>query len=140
MVAVKRGEVRAERGSVAIEAAMLVPAFIVVIALVVAAGRMQTVDGVVAQAARDAARAASLTNPVNAQAGVKAAQVTLASQGVTCASVQVVPHTNVPAGQVGTVTATLSCTVKLSDLWSGLPGSVPVKQVFTAEVDVYRSK
>jgi len=136
----KRVRGAAERGSVAVEAAMLVPAIIVVVALVIAAGRMQTADGVVSQAARDAARAASLTDPVSSADGRAAAETTLSSQKVTCQTIDVVAHTDVPVGQVGTVTATLKCDIGLSDLlWGGLPGSVEITRVFTAEVDAYRS-
>jgi Flp pilus assembly protein TadG len=138
---VSGGRGRGERGSVAIEAAMLVPVFIVLVSLVVAAGRIRTVDGVVVEASRDAARAASMAAPGSAvAAGQRAGDDTLSSQGLTC-QVSVVPHFVVGPGQVGTVQATVHCTVPLSDLlWHGLPGSVPVTDSFTAVVDVYRSR
>ncbi|QMU76164.1 pilus assembly protein [Streptacidiphilus sp. PB12-B1b] len=134
------GRSETERGSVAIEAAMLVPVFIVLIALVVAAGRVRTVDGAVAEATRDAARAASLVAPADAvAAGQRAGAATLSNQGLTC-QVSVVPHLNAAPGQVGTVQATILCEVPVSDLlWSGLTGHVPVKDTFTSVVDSYRS-
>lgn len=133
----------AERGSVAIEAAMLVPVFIVIVALVIAAGRVRTVDGVVAEASRDAARAASLeTTPGAARtAGAQAAGYTLSSQGLTCRTTVSTADMVAAPGRVGTVQATVYCKVSLSDLLlPGVPGSVPISSSFTAVVDAYRSR
>ena len=135
-----------DRGSAAIEAAILIPALIMLISLVVAAGRIRTADGAVAEAARDAARAASLTvsgNDNAASFGEQTGDDTLRQLGVTCDQAKPVTVTVdfAAAGQVGTATAHVACTVPLSDLlWSGLPGSVPLTYNFTAAIDAYRSQ
>ncbi len=138
----RRRQEGVERGSVAIEAAMLVPVFIVLVSLVIAAGRIRTADGVVVEASRDAARAASMATPDGARAaGRKAGADTLASEGLKCPTPVVVPHMNVGPGQTGTVKATVTCTVALSDLlWRGLPGKVTITSSFTAVVDTYRTQ
>ncbi|MBC3841770.1 pilus assembly protein [Streptacidiphilus sp. 4-A2] len=137
----RQGRVGAERGSVAIEAAILVPVFIVLVGLIVAAGRVRTADGVVAEATRDAARAASMTQGDPVTAGQQAAQATLGGQGFNCPPAQIISHPGGGAGQEGTVTATINCQVPLADLLvRGLPGSAPVKYSFTAVIDTYRSQ
>jgi Flp pilus assembly protein TadG len=138
-----------DRGSAAIEAAMLIPALVVMVALVVAAGRIRTADGAGAEASRDAARTASLNFTV-AQAtyyGAMAGNQTLDAQGMQCSQAApvtfpVVRMDSTPE-QVGKVTAKVTCTVSLADLlWKGvpLPGHVTITDEFTAVVDIYRSQ
>lgn len=132
----------AERGSVAIEAAMLVPVFIVLITMVIMVGRVRTVDGVVVESARDAARAGSTASSAGQAVtwGEDAGEDTLKSAGLNCPSPVVIrPDLDAALG-VDTVTATVTCHVRLSDLlWKGVPGSVPVTSTFTAVVDAYRT-
>ncbi|QMU68876.1 TadE/TadG family type IV pilus assembly protein [Streptacidiphilus sp. P02-A3a] len=142
MAAVKRGRVETERGSVAIEAAILVPAFIAIVALVIAFGRIQTVQGTVTEATRDAARAASMAPPAGAEtAGVQAARATLSGAGLNCPDPTLQTNFGSGVGRAGTVTATINCTVGLTTiLWAGVPGSVEISSSFTAVVDSYRSQ
>lgn len=132
----------AELGSVAIEAAMLVPVFIVLITLVIMVGRVRTVDGVVVEAARDAARAGSAAStPGGAVAqGERAGKDTLTSAGLTCSNPVVIrPDLDAPLG-VDTVKATVTCKVSLSDLmWKGVPGSITITNSFTAVVNAYQT-
>jgi Flp pilus assembly protein TadG len=130
-----------DRGSAAIEAAMLIPALVVMVALVVAAGRIRTADGAVAEAS---------LNFTVAQAtyyGAMAGNQTLDAQGMQCSQAApvtfpVVRMDSTPE-QVGKVTAKVTCTVSLADLlWKGvpLPGHVTITDEFTAVVDIYRSQ
>jgi Flp pilus assembly protein TadG len=130
-----------ERGSVAIEAAMLVPVFIVLVTIVIMAGRIRTIDGVVVEASRDAARAGSTASTYDSaiSRGVTAGEDTLRSGGIHCPVPVVVPSLDARLG-VDTVQATIRCKVSLSDLlWHGVPGSIPINSSFTAVVDTYRS-
>ena len=138
-----------ERGSLAVEAAILVPALLMFLMLVIAAGRAETAGGVVDAAARDGARSASLTR--TSDAAVQAAQdtvnATLAQEGVSCRDQRpaVVDTSDfAPAlGQTGEVTVTVSCTVSLADLTVpglALPGSITMTSSFTSVVDAYRAR
>lgn len=132
-----------ERGSAAIEAAMLVPLFLVLLSLVVMAGRIRSADGTVVEAARDGARAASLADTAAGAraAGVAAADDTLQSQGMSCTVPA--PDTNnmFPAlGAIGTVSVTVTCHISMAGLLvAGIGGpSVTVSEKFVAVVDTYR--
>jgi Flp pilus assembly protein TadG len=135
-----------EQGSFAIEAAILVPALVLFLLLVIAAGRMETAQGVVNAASRDAARSASLTRTADAavQAAQESAATTLNQEGVSCqnedASVDTADFA--PAlGQTGEVTVTVTCTVALSDLSiPGMPGSKTMTSKFTSVIDAYRAR
>jgi Flp pilus assembly protein TadG len=138
-----------DRGSAAIEAAMLVPVLVVLVALVVAAGRIRTADGAVAEASRDAARTASLNFTAGEAEyyGAMAGRQTLSDQGLQCSEAEpvtfpVVRMDSTPE-QVGKVTAKVTCTISLANLlWKGvpLPGHMTVTDEFTAVVDIYRSQ
>ncbi|MEV4555401.1 TadE/TadG family type IV pilus assembly protein [Kitasatospora sp. NPDC049285] len=137
---------RAERGSLAIEAAVVVPVVLAFVLMAVAAGRIQTTGAVVDAAARSAARAASLARtPEGAQqAAATAAAGVLDSREVHCAAEPVGPPEygtlDAPGGQLVTVTVTVSCTVPLSDLLhlGGAPGHKTLTGRFTSVVDRYR--
>jgi Flp pilus assembly protein TadG len=145
---VRRGSAAEPRdqGSLAIEAAIVTPALLLFLLMVIAAGRIETAGGVVDAAARDGARSASLTRTSDAavQAANDSAATTLNQQGVTCRSQQVVVGTGdfAPAlGQTGEVTVTVSCTISLADLAvPGLPGSMTLHSTFTSVVDAYRAR
>jgi Flp pilus assembly protein TadG len=136
-----------DRGSFAIEAAILVPSLLLFLLLVIAAGRVETAQGVVDAAARDGARSASLTRTTAAArtAAEKSVATTLHQEGVLCKDQQVV-DVNVddfapPLGQTGEVTVTVTCTVPLGDLTvPGLPGGDPLISTFTSVVDAYRAR
>lgn len=136
-----------DRGSFAIEAAILVPALLFFLLLVIAAGRVETARGTVDAAARDAARSASLKRTVNTavSAAQRSAATTLHQQGVSCHNPQpaTVDHADFapPVGRTGQVTVTVTCTVLLSDVaMPGLPGSITVTSTFTSVVDAYRAR
>jgi Flp pilus assembly protein TadG len=137
-----RGRLGPERGSVAIEAAILVPVFIVLVTMVIMVGRIRTVDGAVVEAARDAARAGSTASSPDTAVlrGQAAGEDTLRSSGLSCPDPVVVRPRLDGALGVDTVQATVTCQVSLADLlWRGVPGSIKITSSFTAVVDAYRA-
>ncbi|KQV04700.1 MULTISPECIES: TadE/TadG family type IV pilus assembly protein [unclassified Kitasatospora] len=136
---------RGDRGSAALEAAIIAPVLVAFVLIAVAAGRIQSTGGVVDAAARSGARAASLARtPEGAQqAAGDAVLEVLRGQGVQCAQATSPPveygTLNTPAGPLSTVTVRVSCTVRLSDLLVDLtPGSKTLTASFTSVLDHYR--
>lgn len=137
---------RDERGSVAIEAAIGVPAFGLFVMMIIMGGRVEVAKQSVDAAAYEAARAASIerTQSQAIASGKSAAASSLSSQNVHCTSTDITVNAaafNAPLGNTGQVTATVTCRVDLSDL--SLPG-VPGHRVITASasspVDAYRER
>ncbi|MEW2000783.1 TadE family protein [Streptomyces coelicoflavus] len=141
----KRGRC-GDEGSVAIEAAIVIPPLIMFLCLALAGGRLVTSGAKIDAAAEDAAREASIhRTAASAQSAAQtAAAESLGDQGITCASSSVAIDTSglsVPVGQVGTVTVTVNCTVNLSDLLlPGVPGSKSLASTATSVVDAFRSR
>nr|WP_107905390.1 TadE family protein [Streptomyces chartreusis] len=137
---------RGDEGSAAIEAAIILPALIMFLCMAIAGGRIVTSGAKIDAAAEDAAREASIHRTAGAaQAAAHAAAAeSLNDQGITCASTSVAINTgglNVPVGQVATVTATVTCTVTLSDLLlPGVPGAKTLESTATSVVDMYRQR
>ncbi|MFJ9121309.1 TadE family protein [Streptomyces sp. NPDC102394] len=137
---------RSDGGSVAIEAAIVLPALIMFLCLALAGGRIVTSGAKIDAAAQDAAREASIhRTAAAAQAAAQAAAAeSLNDQGIACASSSVHVDTgglSVPVGQVGTVTATVTCTVTLADLLlPGVPGARTLTATATSVVDRFRER
>jgi Flp pilus assembly protein TadG len=135
-----------DRGSEAIQAAIVTPLLIMFVCLAIAAGRLMISGGKIDSAAEDAARAASIERTAGAAqaAADTAAAKSLTDQGIRCASEHVTVDTgglSVPVGQVGYVHVTVQCTVDLSDLLlPGAPGSKTLSSSFTSVVDAFRSR
>ncbi|MFG3323703.1 TadE family protein [Streptomyces sp. NPDC048171] len=135
-----------DKGSVAIEAAIVIPPLIMFVCLALAGGRLVTSGAKIDAAAEDAAREASIHRTAgSAQSAAQAAAAeSLNDQGIVCASSRVTIDTSglsVPVGQVGTVTVTVNCTVNLSDLLlPGVPGSKSLTSTATSVVDAFRSR
>lgn len=135
-----------DRGSLSLELAVLTPALLLLLVVIVAAGRVSLARGAVQAAARDAARQASLarTPGTGQTAGVTAARGTLTQEGVRCTGVEVRVDTSgfaVPLGDPAVVRATVRCQLSLADLAvPGLPGSVTEQAVFTSPLDPYRGR
>ncbi|MGM7439905.1 TadE/TadG family type IV pilus assembly protein [Streptomyces tunisiensis] len=135
-----------DKGSVAIEAAIVVPPLIMFLCLAIAGGRLVTSGAKIDAAAEDAAREASIhRTAASAQSAAQAAAAeSLDDQGIACASSSVTIDTSglsVPVGQVGTVTVTVNCTVNLSDLLlPAVPGSKSLTSTATSVVDAFRSR
>ncbi|MGY5884231.1 TadE/TadG family type IV pilus assembly protein [Modestobacter lacusdianchii] len=136
----------AERGSVSVELALLAPVLLLLVSFAVVAGRTQVAEGAVAEAARAAAREASLARNDVTAAALAAAQAdrTLAAQDLRCQSTSVDIDTTgfqAPPGQPGDVTVSITCVIGMGDLLApGLPGSVTVEASFTSPVDAYRER
>lgn len=137
---------RMDEGSVAIEAALILPLLIMFVCLAIAGGRLVTSGAKIDAAAEDAAREASIHRTAAAaqDAAHTAATESLNDQGIKCASTSVTVNTgglSVPVGQVATVTVTVSCTVNLSDLLlPGVPGARTLTSTATSVVDQYRQR
>ncbi|MER8182058.1 TadE/TadG family type IV pilus assembly protein [Kitasatospora sp. NPDC094015] len=135
-----------DRGSVAVEVALLAPVLVAFVLLVVAAGRVQTTAGVVDAAARAAARAASLARDDDGgrQAAADAATEMLDERQVRCTvdrdHMLTYHNLTTPTGDVRTVTARISCRVSLGQLMyvDRAPGSTTVVGEFTSVIDRYR--
>ena len=129
---------RADAGSVTLELSILAPAVLVLLALVVVAGRLSIAHQEVDHAAQTAARAASLArDPATATStATSAARRELDSGDLHCAAVRVTVDTSgfaVPVGRPAAVTATVTCTVSLSVLAvPGIPGSRQVTATATS--------
>ena len=137
---------RGERGSVTLEAVILIPAFLLFVALVIAGGRVAMARQGVQTAAAEAARQASIARTAGeatakAQAG---AQQTLADQQLQCRSSSVVTDTSGFAAPVGTpasVSATVTCQVDLAGVAiPGLPASLTITATFQSPLDTFRGR
>ncbi|MET9083649.1 TadE family protein [Streptomyces sp. NPDC004237] len=137
---------RGDEGSAAIEATIILPSLIMFLCLAIAGGRIVTSGAKIDAAAEDAAREASIHRTAAAahSAAQAAASESLSDQGLACATTGVlinVSGLSVPVGQVGTVTVTVTCTVRLSDLLlPGAPGTRTLTSTATSVVDQYRQR
>lgn len=130
-----------DEGFSTVELVLLVPAFVLVLLLVVGLGRVQQAQLQVTGAARDAARAASLTR-TPAAAGDAArlgVDVALAGQDLTCSGGADVAVDTAGFGPGGQVSVQVSCAVRLGDLgFPGLPASKTVTAQATSPIETYR--
>lgn len=134
-----------QRGSAPLEAVIVVPAILLLLSLAWAGGRIGIAQSKVDAASEDAARAASIHRTVAAgqSSAVAAARDALGDQGLVCSATQVSVNAEglgAPVGDVGTVTATVRCTVPLTDLTIPSPGSMTMTSTFTSVVDAYRQR
>jgi Flp pilus assembly protein TadG len=137
---------RDEAGAVAVEAAILAPALLLILALLMFGGRNAIATGAVEQAAVDAARAASLAR-TGAQADTAAraaASRSLADQDLDCATITIRVDTSgfrTRPGQSASVDTTVTCLLRLSDLaLPGIPGSKRISATAVSAVDTYRER
>jgi Flp pilus assembly protein TadG len=141
----QRGQ-EGEEGSIAVEVAILMPAFLLLVAVAAVIGRQTVADTAVEGAAHDAARAASIARTAGTArtAAEQAAREVLADQGLHCDPVTVTVDASQfgrPVGQPATVTATVTCAVSFSDIAvPGLPGNRTISATFTSPLDIYRSR
>lgn len=137
---------RDERGSAAIEAAILGPPLLALIGLAIVGGRIQIAGGAIEHAAHDAARAASISR-TKAEAGANAlaaVNATLNQQGLHCVHLTVEPDLagfDVPVGEPATVGVSITCVVDFSDLVAdGMPGSKTLTATFVSALDTFRTR
>ncbi|MFD8339283.1 TadE/TadG family type IV pilus assembly protein [Streptomyces solisilvae] len=140
-----REQLGEDRGSEAVQAAIVTPLLIMFVCLALAGGRLAMSGSKIDAAAEDAAREASLARTATTaqHAATAAAEESLADQGIACASTSVSVNTSglkAPLGQAGSVTVTVRCTVDLTDLLLPAPGSRTLTSTFTSVVDQYRQR
>lgn len=129
-----------------LELAVLAPAVLLLLGLVVLAGRVQVAAGVVEHAAAAAARDASLARTPDAArtAATSTATTTLTGQGITCQTQDITVDTTgftVPLGSPAQVRVTLSCTVTFADVaLPGIPGARTLTAQATSVLDTYRGR
>lgn len=137
---------RPDAGSVTLELAVLGPALLLLLGLIVVVARFETEAGAVEQAAAAGARSASLERTAVAaqRAATEAARANLAGQGVSCEGLDIRVETSgyrVPPGAAATVAVTVACSVPLQDQGiPGLPGSRTVRAKAISPLDVYRGR
>jgi Flp pilus assembly protein TadG len=137
---------RGEAGSVAVEIALLAPALVLVLGLLIAGGRLWFARTSVVEAAQTSARAASLArSPGEASAvGGEAGRQSLSTAGLRCATSSVHVSTaafGVPVGTPATVTSDVSCSVPFGDVFlPGMPGSISLDGHGSAALDTYRAR
>jgi Flp pilus assembly protein TadG len=129
-----------DRGTVAVEVAIVAPAIIVLLVLVMLAARVSQAGAEVQSAAAAAARAASqqATPDGASQEGTAVAQASLRDAGVSCTpwDVDVDTSAMVPGGSVS---VTVRCTAQFSEMTLlAVPGSRTFEHTATEVVDVYR--
>ncbi|ESP95639.1 hypothetical protein B591_30598 (plasmid) [Streptomyces sp. GBA 94-10 4N24] len=134
---------RSDRGSVALSTAVFVPIALILLGLLIACGRIALAQGAADAAARDAARTASLSSDPAAGAAdaQQAAASSLGRSGLRCSSITVDVDTEglaAPVGEAASVSATVSCTARLSDLaLPGLGGSKTLSATMVSAVDTW---
>ncbi|MBN9375417.1 MAG: pilus assembly protein [Cellulomonas sp.] len=133
-----------ERGSVSLELAILAPALLLLLGALVLVGRVETSSAAVEQAARAAARDASIARTPDAAraTAMEAAQRELA--GSSCASPDITVDMagfDAPVGMDAAIRVQVTCTVSLADLAvPGLPGTHTITGEATSPLDRYRSR
>lgn len=131
---------RDQRGSVSVELVLLTPVLVALLCLTVALGRIQNARADVEAASRAAARAASIERSSWSAraAGLSAAIDEMDTSGYRCQDLRVDLDTAGFAADT-IVTATVSCTVHLSDVTGmGIPTSHILVGRFSEPVDRYR--
>lgn len=135
-----------DNGSATLELAILAPALLALLGLVIAAGRIEVAGGAVEQAASAAAREASIARTGSAARVVatQSARISLRSQGITCGVLDVVVDTSgfaEASGLPAQVEVSVACTVPLSDLAvPGMPGTRTMRAQMASPLDRYRSR
>lgn len=133
---------RDDRGSVAVEVAVVAPALVVLLLLVVFAGRVAEADGNVTRAAGEAARAASLRQDPGAARhdAETVARENLEAAGTQCSSLGV----EVDVGDFepgGTVAVHVSCTTSMADVaLLGVPGTRTFSAQAVEVIDTFRGE
>ena len=131
-----------ERGSVSVEVAVIAPAFVFLMLLVVFAGKVSEADGNVERAAAEGARAASLRqHPGNAATDARSTvEANLATAGVSCSTLEAIVDTS-DFEPGGTVTVTVECTASMADVTLlGVPGTRTFTGTATEVIDTYRGE
>lgn len=133
-----------ERGDITIEAVVGVVALFLIFQLGVVGLRVLVADAAIDDAARSAARAASIARDGEAAATTANlhARAVLAEQSLACTSLDVAVDARDFAkslGETGYVVATVICVVPLVDLLPGI-GSKTLRSEFRSPIDRYGAR
>ncbi|RSN56589.1 TadE/TadG family type IV pilus assembly protein [Actinomadura sp. WAC 06369] len=134
-----------DAGNAVVEVAVLAPLFVLFLAGLLVAMRIQHGSATVAQAAADAARQASIARTAaHAQhAATSSALATLRNRGLHCDPTVRLDLTGFdrPVGEPAAVSAHVTCEIDLADLaLPGLPGSRTVTKTHRSPIDPYRGR
>lgn len=138
---------RAERGlSTAVEAALLIPGVLLLVALIVVGGRLALARQAVGAATAQGAREASISRTANeAMTHARTAVLTgLAERNIRCTEQAAEVDASGLARPLGTtafVEVRVRCTVSLADVTiPGLPGTITLTATHRSPVDTYRGR
>lgn len=137
---------RNERGSATLELVIVAPAALLILAAIIAAGRIALTQQAVQAVAYDTARAASIArNATEARAAAtEVVAYSTAANNLTCSSTDLAISTtgfNQPVGTPAAVTTTMTCTVQLSDVaLPGIPGAITIVRTGSSPIDTYRER
>lgn len=143
---------RGDRGNAAIEAGIIAPALIAFLSLVFLVGRIVLARAAVDEAARDAARQASIsrTAATARSHALKTGENTLTNNHLHCSNLGDDPvnlgadldaQFRKPIGSLAQVHVTVTCVVSYSDLgYPWLPGSKVIKSEFWSVIDWWRPR
>ena len=140
-----RSRMNSQRGSVALEMAVIFPGLLLILSLLILGGRVYTAHNAVQQSAADAARAASnaRTRSVATSQARSAAINQLRQQGLNCAPQVSVDSSgfNSRVGTTAAVSTTVTCDVPTGDLFlPGIPGTKTVSATAVSPLDTYRER
>ncbi len=143
--AVRRRLRDGERGSAAIEAAVGVPAFLLIMGLVFAGGRVALAGQSVEAAATEAARSASIARSETEarSSAFAAAQRSLGEKGLNCTPGIALDTSDFrnAVGVASSVSATVTCDLGVGDLGvPGLPGTIRIAKTMESPIDTYRER
>ncbi len=130
----------------AVEAAIILPALVMVVGLLIVVARLVIADQAVTAATGYAARAASIERSAASASAAAESAVTagLAARNITCRSQSLLVDASglrAPLGTPSSVSVEVSCTVELSDVaFPGFPGSRTITATRTSPVDTYRQR
>ena len=137
---------RGDAGSITLEVAILAPALLLLLGLLIFAGRVGVARSAVEHSAAVAARDASMARTADAArvAASDAMLRELASQDIDCSSASLAVDTTgfaVPLGQPAVVQVTVTCVVSIADLAiAGLPGERVLTASFVSPLDAHRAR
>lgn len=134
---------KSDTGSASVEMALMFPALILVLLLILFTSRIVDAENSVQSAAQEAARAATLTDTSTAAESEarRVANENLESAGLGCGGGSTVTVDVSGFEPGGYATVTISCTAALGDLQAlGVPGSRTFRGQATEIIDVYRSE
>lgn len=136
---------RREQGAAVIEVVILAPALGLILALIIAGGRVALAHQAVEAAAAEGARAASISRTqASARSSARtAATSSLTAQNTRCLATSVTVDTSGFASPVGTpasVGATVTCRLDLAGVLPALPGSMNITATVRSPLDTYRER